>query len=199
MTQAQYFHYDIIEIYPLKEKLEELKKHRRLRVFYEKGVICANPNCDKHNGERVIGKIVALGKDKFGNLHYDIYTEDFYPLTVDHILPKSFGGSDHIDNLQPMCCLCNWLKGDGIRPSYIRQKYRSKNEKKDDEVYEQVTINVPIGTEIYKSVKKNRYKSLGTLKRIASNPYFNDALSVQVYEKDDNSYYNIGRCYIKLI
>ena len=35
-------------------------------------------------------------------------------LTKDHILPKSKGGMDRIDNMQPMCETCNWAKKDSI-------------------------------------------------------------------------------------
>ncbi|MXX47440.1 MAG: HNH endonuclease [Chloroflexi bacterium] len=33
-------------------------------------------------------------------------------LTVDHIIARSTGGDDHIDNLQPLCGHCNSVKGD---------------------------------------------------------------------------------------
>lgn len=35
-------------------------------------------------------------------------------MTKDHILPKSKGGRDHIDNLQTMCVNCNVSKSDTI-------------------------------------------------------------------------------------
>ena len=35
----------------------------------------------------------------------------FRNLTVDHIVPKSRGGTDHLDNLQLLCNACNSMKG----------------------------------------------------------------------------------------
>ena len=36
----------------------------------------------------------------------------FRNFTVDHIVPQSRGGTDHLDNLQLLCGACNSLKGD---------------------------------------------------------------------------------------
>jgi hypothetical protein len=33
--------------------------------------------------------------------------------TVDHILPKSYGGTDHLKNLRPCCTDCNGARGSG--------------------------------------------------------------------------------------
>lgn len=111
--QAQYFHYQILETKPL-SSLEEFKKHRRLKVFYHKGTTCVK--CG------ITGTQLALGAGR-NSLHWDVYTDDFYPLTVDHIIPKSLGGSSKLRNLQPMCCLCNWKKGNGKTSAQNREQW----------------------------------------------------------------------------
>ena len=89
----------------------------RLRVFFNKGCTCVE--CG------IQGTQLALGKDKSGHLYWDVYTNEFYPLTVDHILPRSKGGTDDLENLQPMCCLCNWRKGAGDKAhsNFYKPKY----------------------------------------------------------------------------
>jgi 5-methylcytosine-specific restriction endonuclease McrA len=169
--KAQYFHYDILEVYEL-SKLEEYRDHRRLRVFAEKGCTCVECGVE--------GTIVALGKDRGGNLHLDVYTADFYPLTVDHIQPKSKGGSDDITNLQPMCCLCNWNKGDGDRPAKLgRRKYKYEEDiptppntlklySKEDYTNE----NIQIGDLAYirTGFKRRKIKELGIVDKFCINP-----------------------------
>ena len=169
--QAQYFHYQILETFDL-SKLEEYKDHRRLRVFYNKGCKCVECGIE--------GTIVALGKDRGGSLHLDVYTNDYYPLTIDHILPKSKGGSDELDNLQPMCCLCNWSKGNGDKS--VRngaKKYSIKNNGEFDidglpffdDTY--TKENIQIGDEVYVRTKKNgrKLRKLGEVEKFCMNPH----------------------------
>ena len=50
----------------------------------------------------------------------------FQNLTVDHIVPRSKGGQDHLDNLQLLCDYCNSLKGN--RPqAYLIAELKTRN------------------------------------------------------------------------
>lgn len=121
--RVKVFDYKIIKIEPL-SSLENYKEHRRLRVYFHKGTKCANPDCDRK------GVILTHGIDKFGNIHIDLCTSDLYPITVDHIHPRSLGGSDDIENLQPMCSGCNTNKGNGIKREYTKGLVIPVNERK---------------------------------------------------------------------
>lgn len=43
-------------------------------------------------------------------------TGDGAPVEVDHVIPWSRGGSDHVDNTAVLCMPCNRRKGAGPRP-----------------------------------------------------------------------------------
>ncbi len=48
----------------------------------------------------------------------------FRNFTVDHIIPRSRGGTDHPDNLQLLCAACNSLKGNRTQPELIAELRR---------------------------------------------------------------------------
>lgn len=88
-----------IKILPMEELHTKFSRHKRLKTFHNKGLKCVR--CDR------VGEYLIAGKDKGGQIHLDIYTKDFELMTVDHIKPKSLGGSYSIENLDPMCTFCN--------------------------------------------------------------------------------------------
>ena len=51
--------------------------------------------------------------------HFNLYTEDNILMTKDHIKPKIAGGKDIVDNLQPMCSICNGEKS-GEYPGVVK-------------------------------------------------------------------------------
>jgi len=81
----------------------------RLQTFATKGVACVRCGIE---GEFFI-KEKHHQSDKFFTL--SLYALDgdnnWILMTKDHIIPKSKGGKDHLDNLNPMCYICNQDKG----------------------------------------------------------------------------------------
>ena len=103
--------YKPIKILPIVDLHTDFTRHKRLKVFHHKGLKCVN--CERE------GKYLIAAKDNGGNMHIDLYTKDFELMTIDHIKPKSIGGTYDIENLDPMCAYCNtkksntWIKLEG--------------------------------------------------------------------------------------
>jgi len=93
-----------IKILSLDELHTKYSRHKRLKVFHIKGLKCVS--CPRE------GKYLIAAKERTGSIHIDLYTKDFELMTIDHIKPKSKGGSYDIENLDPMCCFCNTEKSD---------------------------------------------------------------------------------------
>ena len=49
----------------------------------------------------------------------------FPNLTIDHVVPRSRGGTDHVDNLQLLCGACNSIKGDR-EMAYLMARLRER-------------------------------------------------------------------------
>lgn len=106
-----------LKILPMEDLYTKYSKHKRLKAFAEKGLKCVH--CPKE------GKYLIAAKDVGGGIHIDIYTKDFDLMTVDHIKPKSKGGTYDIENLDPMCATCNTKKSN---------KYEEPTEEETDEL-----------------------------------------------------------------
>jgi len=70
-----------------------------------------------------------LWHDKLSGIHLDLYADDGSLLTRDHIIPKSKGGEDTIDNFQILCETCNTSKGGQIMDNVAIPQGASDSEK----------------------------------------------------------------------
>jgi 5-methylcytosine-specific restriction endonuclease McrA len=89
----------------------------RLQTFARKGFKCVTCGIE--------GKYFALeqhtnknGKESPNAWHFNLYAlneaNEEVLMTRDHIVPKSRGGPDTLDNSQTMCALCNNKKGNNV-------------------------------------------------------------------------------------
>lgn len=85
----------------------------RYRVFATKGLTCVN--CG------IKGEFFSLERHKASihdKYHFNLYArknEKDILMTKDHIIPKSKGGKNCLNNYQPMCAECNFRKADKVK------------------------------------------------------------------------------------
>lgn len=101
--------YRPVKVLDINDLYTDWKHHRRMRVFASKGLKCSY--CDAIG----IHLIKCLGKHN--DVHINVYTKDFKLMTIDHVIPKSKGGTNRLKNLVPSCCECNIKKSDKILDS----------------------------------------------------------------------------------
>jgi hypothetical protein len=114
---------NIISEHPLSE-LENYKHHKRLRVFWFFGTQCVA--CDRQGTRLIVLHHKTIEEYKT----VDVFTDRMHLMTVDHIIPKSQGGRNTLDNMQPMCQRCNNIKADHYLTNeelrmIVREKVRS--------------------------------------------------------------------------
>lgn len=56
-------------------------------------------------------------------------------LEIDHIIERRYGGKDIIENLQPLCCMCH----------YIKNKLNNKKLQKQRKKVQRVFTQIPFG------------------------------------------------------
>lgn len=83
----------------------------RYKVFFTKGYKCVKCGLE--------GSFFALEKStpEDGRYHLNLYAKkdgEEILMTKDHIIPRSRGGKNSIDNYQTMCTICNCKKGNKI-------------------------------------------------------------------------------------
>lgn len=86
---------------------------QRYAIFFQKGMKCAKCGIE--------GKYFAKERETTHpskKYHLNLYALDENGkeilMTKDHIIPKSKGGTNSLDNYQPMCCRCNLKKGNSF-------------------------------------------------------------------------------------
>lgn len=98
----------------------------RYKTFIEKGYTCVC--CGR------VGAYYALEKSKGNNqkrAHFNLYSNDDVLMTKDHILPRSKGGADCIENMQTMCTDCNSAKGNAVPDGHVPVERHKKKSNRD--------------------------------------------------------------------
>ena len=93
----------------------------RLYTFKEKGITCCS--CAREGSHFRLQKT-----DRERIFHLGLWSDDGIEMTKDHIVPKSFGGYDHIDNMQTMCEECNVLKSNYVTEKDYQNGYFKKGD-----------------------------------------------------------------------
>lgn len=98
---------------------EEGKKNNTLRRYKRRMLVNELDNIDYN-----------LLKEKFAKLGNKCIICGNKDITIDHIIPVSKGGTNDIDNLQPLCKSCNSSKGNKTMEDFLNYLERKKKYEK---------------------------------------------------------------------
>ena len=82
----------------------------RMRVFRTHGAVCAH--CGETGTYFAVERAQASEDDR--QWHLNLYSDAGVMLTFDHVMPKSKGGANTLDNAQTLCYPCNQKKADTV-------------------------------------------------------------------------------------
>lgn len=91
-------------------RLNRYKQRSNLKFFIKNGTECVK--C-KEKAEFII-----ITRCKSGYEIPRLFTKYMYMMTIDHIVPRSLGGTNNPRNKQTMCSFCNQNKGDSLELSF---------------------------------------------------------------------------------
>ena len=96
----------------LLELLASLLGYRKLYFRYVKPLV--------GNGQPVPPRTRTLVKQMYG--YKCLKCGSMHNVQVDHVVPRSWGGSNSITNLQTLCARCNMQKGNSSAADYRRRR-----------------------------------------------------------------------------
>lgn len=103
----------------------------RLQSFLKNGIKCANKWCNVEGSYFAIERArVNNSINKELNWHLNLWgicptTNQHILFTMDHIIPKCYGGFHELENTQTMCGPHNWNKG--TKEGRSLERYKKKN------------------------------------------------------------------------
>lgn len=108
---------------PINQLGKIAENNKRLRLYVNKGINCVKCGIECNR--------LILAKGSGESLHWDLYDEDLtVMLTNGHIIPKSKGGGSRIENLRPLCHLCNDSEGNRLNHLLNEENFHYLKNKK---------------------------------------------------------------------